>query len=100
MREKMDEEEYQWNKKELLKHRNFPYHFANDGLAAVFFNRLRKEYPAASIHHWKIHQWICLNDRARAKLREDMIGWSNSLSLELSELCANIEALKKKEARP
>ena len=93
--EKMDNEEYQWNKKELLKHRNLPYHFANDGLAAVFFDRLREEYPAASIHYWKINQWICLNDRARAKLREDMIELSSSLSQELADLCANIEALKR-----
>ena len=92
---KMDNEEYQWNKKELLKHRNLPYHFANDGLAAVFFDRLREEYPAASIHYWKINQWICLNDRARAKLREDMIELSSSLSQELADLCANIEALKR-----
>ena len=93
--EKMDNEEYQWNKKELLKHKNLPYHFANEGLAAVFFDRLREEYPAASIHYWKINQWICLNDRARAKLREDMIEWGSSLSQELADLCANIEALKR-----
>lgn len=98
--EKMDNEEYQWNKKELLKHKNLPYHLANDGLAADFFDRLCEEYPTASIHYWQIHRWICLNDRARAKLREDMIEWSSSLSLKLSELCANIEALKKKEAKP
>lgn len=98
--EKMNKEEYQWNKKELLKHRNLPYMFSCEDLAISFFGMLRQEYPMASIHYWKIHQWICLNDKARAKLREDMIEWSSSLSLELSELCANIEALKKKGARP
>ena len=98
--EKMDNEEYQWTKDDLLKHKNLPYMFSNESYAIDFFGRIRKEYPAASIHYWKIHQWICLNDRARAKLREDMIEWSSSLSLELSELCANIEALKKKGAKP
>ena len=97
---KMDEEEYQWTKDDLLKHKNLPYMFSNESYAIDFFSRIRKEYPTASIHYWKIHQWICLNDRARAKLREDMIEWSSSLSLELSELCANIEALKKKGAKP
>ena len=97
--EKMDSEEYQWNKKELMKHRNLPYMFSNEDLAISFIDMLREEHPTASLHFWKIHQWICLNDRARAKLREDMIEWAGSLSLELSELCANIEGLKKKEAK-
>lgn len=93
----MDDEEYKWTKKELLKNKSLPYMFSHEEYANDFFRRILKEYPAASIHYWKIHQWICLNDRARANLREKMIEWSSSLSLELSELCANIEALKKGE---
>ena len=98
--EKMSKEEYQWNKKELMKHRNLPYMFSNEDLAISFINMLREARPTASIHFWKIHQWICLNDRARAKLRKDMIGWASNLSLELSELRASIEHLEKKEAKP
>lgn len=97
---KMNDEEYQWNKKELMKHGNLPYMFSNEVLAISFIDMLHKEHPTASIHFWKIHQWICLNDRARAKLREDMIEWASSLSQELSDLCVNIEMLKKKGARP
>ena len=93
----MDREEYDWNKKELLKHRNLPYHFANEELAAVFFTSLRKEYPGATIHYYDIHQWICLTDGARAKLREEMIEMSSKLSLKLAELTASIANLKKKE---
>lgn len=69
--EKMSKEEYQWNKKELMKHRNLPYMFSNEDLAISFIDMLR----------------------------EDMIKWSSSLSLELSELCANIEELKKKRSQ-
>ena len=92
---KMNDEEYQWTKSELLKHKNLPYMFSNEDYAIDFFNRIKEVYPTASIHYWKIHQWICLNDRARAKLREDMIEWSSSLSQELADLCANIEVLKR-----
>ena len=92
---KMDEEEYRWTKGDLLKHNNLPYMFSNEDYTISFFGKIKKEYPAASIHYWKIHQWICLNDRARAKLREDMIEWNSSLSQELADLCANIEALKR-----
>ena len=53
---KMDDEEYQWTKGDLLKHKNLPYMFSNEDYAISFFGRIKKEYPAASIHYWKINQ--------------------------------------------
>lgn len=66
----MDQEEYEWTRKELLKRKNEPYMFSNDDYAMDFFDGIKKEYPATTMHCYDIHQWICINDRARSALRK------------------------------
>lgn len=69
----MDQEEYAWNRKEALKHKNQPYMFSNEDYAIEFYDRIKEEFPAASIHYYDIHQGICLNDKARKALRKHIL---------------------------
>ena len=84
----MDQEEYAWNKKEALKHKSQPYMFSNEDYAISFFDRIKKEYPVASIHYYDIHQWICLNDRARVTLRKQVVMMMAEKTKQLDQLAA------------
>lgn len=71
--ERMDQGEYEWNRKKLLKHKNQPYMFSNEDYAIEFYDRIKAEFSVASIHYYDIHQWICLNDKAREALRKHIL---------------------------
>lgn len=90
---RMDQEEYEWNRKEALKHKSQPYMFSNEDYAISFFDRIRKEYPAASIHYYDIHQWICLNDRARAALRKNVTEKLRKKTLQMEQLVTILNQL-------
>ena len=38
----MCQEEYDWNKKEHLKHKNNPYMFSNEDLAVEYYQRIKR----------------------------------------------------------
>lgn len=84
----MDQEEYEWNKKEALKRKSQPYMFSNEEFAVEFYDRIKEKYPAASIHYYDIHQWICLNDRARVTLRKQIARLLDEKTRQLDQLAA------------
>ena len=62
-------DEYLYFKKEIKKKPCTPYMMHNHDLSKSFYEEIKKEYPDASYHVLDITQWICLNDKARKKLR-------------------------------
>ena len=93
----MQREEYEWNKKELLKHKNIPYMFSNEPLAIEFFNEFKREYPEASIHCYDIHQWICLNKKARESMRITLAKLLFDHVDKMSQLVSALRYLDEKE---
>lgn len=85
---RMTREEYEWNKKEALKRESEPYMFCNEELAKEFYDRIKKEYPASSIHYHGVTQWICLDDRARVALRKQITRLLNETKKQLDQLSA------------
>ena len=92
-KELMRQEEYDWNKKEHLKQKNKPYSFSYKDFAIEYYQRLKKEYPDATIYYYDIHQYICLTKKARIELLKKMIQWFNEASLRQNQLATNIKSL-------
>ena len=95
----MLKEEYEWNKKELLKHKNIPYMFSNEPLAIEFYEELKREYPSASIHCYDIHQWICFNDKAREAMRITLANLLFEHADKMSQLVSALRYLNEKEGQ-
>lgn len=90
----LDAEEYSYFTKELLKRKTRPYTMSNRDLAGEYFTRFKKEYPTSSIHYYDIHQYICLDDRARrylVKLVKGLVQEKESEIQELNNLTTDIE---------
>lgn len=65
----MQNDEYEYAKKELIRRKTYPYYFHNEPLAKEFFKRFKAEVPTASYYAGEeIGQAICYDDRARKRL--------------------------------
>ena len=84
----MENEEYRYCLKELLKRKTYPYSMANEEYAIEFYERLKKDYPEARLYIYGISQFICLDDRARKRLAKKAGQW-------IKEEEDRLEALKK-----
>ena len=82
----MDWDEYAYFRGEALKRKTKPYHMANSDLAAEYFTEIQKEYPTASFHTFDIHQFICLNDKARKNLIKQLQELQRKKEAELQTL--------------
>lgn len=82
----IDNEEYSYFKRELMKRKTKPYHMANEDLAKELFNRFRLEAPEASIHFSGISQFICMDSRARRNLSKMLTEQLKKREQELQEL--------------
>ena len=66
------DDDYKYFKISLFKRKTKPYVMSNEEWAEGMFERFKEEYPGASMHVYDIHQYICLDDRARRKLLKQM----------------------------
>lgn len=81
----MNYDEYLYFKKEIKKKPCTPYSMHNHDLSKSFFEEMKKEYPDASYHVLGT-QWICLNDKARKKLRSILTKRLHQKEIELVEI--------------
>lgn len=90
----VDNEEYSYFKRELMKRKTKPYFMSNRELAEELFNRFKLEAPDASIHFRGISQFICMDSRARRnlskRLKEDIKKREQEIQ-ELKDLIAEVE---------
>lgn len=85
----MNREEYNQYKNYMLKYsKNYPDRWNNEPAALEFFAELHKEYPKSSIHLLQGTQYICLNDKARAKLIKKLTWIIKKQDKEIEELKA------------
>lgn len=85
----MDRKEYNQYKNYILKYRkNSPVTWYNEPVALEFFAELHKEYPESSIHLVPVAQFICLNDKARAKLIKKLTQIIKDQDIEIEKLKA------------
>lgn len=82
----IDNEEYSYFKRELMKRKTKPYSMANKELADELFKRFQLEAPEASIHYSGITQFICYDRRARKNLSRLLTERLKKQEQELQEL--------------
>lgn len=82
----LDNAEYSYFKRELMKRKTKPYCMSNEDLAKELFNRFKLEAPDASIFYWDISQFICYDHRARKNLSKMLTEKLKKRERELQEL--------------
>lgn len=90
----IDNEEYSYFKRELMKRKTKPYSMSNRELADELFKRFLLEAPDASIHYSGISQFICYDRRARknlSKMLKDSLAKKERELQELKDLITEVE---------
>ena len=90
----IDNEEYSYFKRELMKRKTKPYNMANKELADELFNRFVLEAPDATIFYWNTSQFICYDHRARknlSKILKDSLAKKERELQELKDLITEVE---------
>lgn len=64
----INNEEYSYFKKELLKRKSKPYVMGNKELSQELFTQFKTEHPDSSIHFYGTQQYICFDKKARNNL--------------------------------
>lgn len=82
----INNEEYIYFKKELLKRKTKPYIMANKELSQELYTQFKTEHPDASIHFWGMSQYICYDKKARKNLSKMLKEKLERKEVELQEL--------------